>query len=300
MRAEHFEQGLIRFWEWFTTGGVVVLLTVTAMFVLLSMLKRGVARLQKFLEGSFPEPAQIKRASTLTHVVGDSLRVVIVLVGSLTVLDQLGINLAPLLMAAGVGGIAIGFGAQSLVKDVLTGFFILLENQIRVGDVVTVADTTALVEEVRLRSTRLRDLSGKVYVIPNGLIDKVTNWTKDFSFAVFDMGVAYREDVDEVMKVIADVGAELQRDAVFGKDVLEPLEMLGVDQLADSAVIIKFRIKTLPGRQWAILREMNRRVKNAFDAQGIEIPFPHRTLYWGALKDGTAPPVYVAEKAKAS
>lgn len=300
MGGEQFEQGLIRFWEWITTGGVLVFLILIVMMVSLSFLKRGVQRLQKILEGAFPDPAQVKRANTLTHVIGDTLRVVIVLVGTLMALAQLGINLAPLLMAAGVGGIAIGFGAQSIVKDVITGFFILLENQIRVGDVVTVADITALVEEVRLRTTRLRDLSGRYHIIPNGMIDKVSNWTRGFSFAVFDMGIAYREDADEVMAVIKNLGAELKEDPVFAPDILEPLEMLGVDQFADSAVVIKFRIKTIPGRQWAITREMNRRMKQAFDTKGIEIPFPHRTIYWGALKDGSAPPVYVAEKAKAS
>jgi small conductance mechanosensitive channel len=213
------------------------------------------------------------------------------------ILSELGIDLGPLLMAAGIGGVAIGFGAQSLVKDIISGFFILLENQIRVGDVVTASGTTALVEEVRLRTIRMRDLSGNVHIIPNGMIDKVTNWTKEYSYYVFDLGIAYRENVDAVMALIKEIGATLQIDPEFGPKILEPLEMLGVDSFADSSVVIKFRIKTIPINQWAVGREMNRRIKNAFDERGIEIPFPHRTLYWGEPKEGIAPPLQVARQA---
>ncbi|MEE9233264.1 MAG: mechanosensitive ion channel family protein [Nitrospirales bacterium] len=279
--------------NWFLTGGVRVILILVAIFLGLFLLRRALAKLQKFLEGSLPDTAKIKRARTLTHVLGDVVRLIIVVVGALMLLSELGIDLTPLLMAAGVGGIAIGFGAQSLVKDVLTGFFILFENQIRVGDVVTIAGTTAFVEEVRLRTTRMRDLSGNYHIIPNGLIDKVTNWTKDFSYYVFDMGVAYREDVDKVMDLIKEIGAELQADPEFGPSIVEPLEMLGVDQFADSAVVIKFRFKTKPIKQWTIGREMNRRIKKAFDARDIEIPFPHMTVYWGLPKEGNPPALHV-------
>ncbi len=215
------------------------------------------------------------------------------------ILSEVGIDMKPLLAAAGLGGLAIGFGAQSLVKDIITGFFILLENQIRVGDVVEIAGVGGLVEEVKLRTITLRDLEGNVHIVPNGAVDKVKNYTHLYSYYLFNIGVSYREDTDEVAAVLKEVGADLQADPEFGPDILEPLEMLGVDQFADSAVIIKCRIKTEPIKQWRIGREMNRRIKKAFDARGIEIPFPHRTLYWGEPKQGTPPPLYVARTGEA-
>jgi small conductance mechanosensitive channel len=158
---------------------------------------------------------------------------------------------------------------------------------VRVGDVVVIGGTGGLVEAITLRTLVLRDLAGNVHVIPHGGVDKVTNMTKDYSRCVFDVGIAYREDPDEVMQILKEIADELQRDPAYGPDILEPLEMLGVDKLDDSAVIIKCRIMTKPIQQWRIAREMNRRIKKTFDARGIEIPFPHRTLYWGVAKDGT-------------
>lgn len=247
----------------------------------LSLLKQVIARFRYAYEGTLPGPAQLKRADTLAHVIRDVARAFILVVGAMMILSEVGIALKPLLAAAGLGGLAIGFGAQSLVKDMISGFFILLENSVRVGDVVEVAGVSGLVEEVRLRTITLRDLSGNVHVVPNGLVDKVKNMTKVFSYYLFDIGVAYREDIDEVMAVLIAIAAELQADPSFGPDILEPLDMLGVDQFADSAVIIKCRIKTKPMEQWRIGREMNRRIKKTFDAKGIEMPFPHRTIYWG-------------------
>ncbi len=280
--------------QWLTTSGLRVLAVGFGMLVLLSVARGTTSRLRKMLQGALPSNEQIKRAETLTHVVQDVARVLIVAVGSLMILSELGLNVAPLLAAAGIGGLAIGFGAQSLVKDMITGFFILLENQIRVGDVVEIAGVGGVGEEVRLRTIRLRDLSGNFHIVPNGSVDKVMNYTYLYSYYLFDVGVAYREDVDEVMAVLKDVGAELQTDPKFNSDILEPLEMLGVDQFADSAVIIKCRIKTQPIQQWRIGREMNRRIKKAFDAKGIEIPFPHRTIYWGEPKGGMPPPLHLA------
>ena len=284
-----------RSFEWLSSSGLRVLIIFIAMIVLLSIVKRAMERFRRLYEGKLPGPAQVKRADTLTHVVRDVARVVVFAVGGMMVLSEIGVELAPLLAAAGLGGLAIGFGAQSLVKDVISGFFILLENSVRVGDVVEVAGVGGLVEEVKLRTITLRDLSGNVHVIPNGVIDKVKNMTKVYSYYLFDVGIAYREDVDEVMAVLKSIAAELQADPEFNDDILEPLEMLGVDQFADSAVIIKCRIKTKPIKQWRVGREMNRRIKKTFDAKGIEIPFPHQTIYWGEPKQGIAPPLYTAQ-----
>ncbi len=190
-------------------------------------------------------------------------------------------------------GVAVGFGAQQLVRDIINGFFILLDDQIRVGDVVDIAGKSGLVETVNLRMTTLRDAGGNVHFVRNGEITVVTNMTKEFSRYVFDIGVAYRENVDEVIRVIQLVDEDMRRDPVFQQDILEPIEVLGLDKFADSAVIIKARTKTRPLRQWAVGREFNRRLKMKFDEMGIEIPFPHMTLYAGVGKDGTAPSLNV-------
>ncbi len=284
--------------HWLATSGLRIVVIVLALIILLYLLKRTTGKLSQVLQGKLPTPSQIKRADTLTHVIRDVGQTAIAGVGGLLILSELGVHLGPLLAAAGIGGLAIGFGAQSLVKDMISGFFILLENQVRVGDVVEIAGVGGLVEEVRLRTIWLRDLAGNVHVVPNGSVDKVKNYTYKFSYYVFDISVAYREDVDNVMGVLHDVGEELRADPTFGPAILEPLEMLGVDHFADSAVVIKCRIKTQPIKQWSIGREMNRRIKKAFDARGIEIPFPHRTIYWGEPKQGMPPPLYIAKTAE--
>ena len=285
---------LDRSFEWVSTSGVRVVLIAIGMIVLFTLLHRLVERFRCLYEGRLSGAAERKRADTLTHVIRDVARVVIFAVGGMMILSEVGVDLKPLLAAAGLGGLAIGFGAQSLVKDVISGFFILLEDSVRVGDVVEIAGVGGFVEEVTLRTIVLRDLSGSIHVIPNGNIATVKNMTQLYSYYVFDIRLAYRENVDEVMALLKTIAEGLREDPDFAGDILEPLEMLGVDQFAESAVIIKCRIKTKPIQQWRIGREMNRRIKNTFDARGIEMPFPHHTLYWGAPKHGTPPPIYVA------
>jgi small conductance mechanosensitive channel len=200
---------------------------------------------------------------------------------ALLVLVELGINIGPLIAGAGVVGLAVGFGAQELVRDVITGFFLLLENHIRVGDVAIVNGTGGLVESIGLRTICLRDMSGTVHVFQNGKIDTVANMTKEWSAIVFDVGVAYKEDTDKVAELMKKVADEMQAEPEYKDKILEPLEIFGVDSFGDNAVVIKARFKTLPIQQWSVGREYRRRLKYAFDRAGIEIPFPHRTLYWG-------------------
>ncbi|MDQ2694858.1 MAG: mechanosensitive ion channel, partial [Pseudomonadota bacterium] len=229
------------------------------------------------------------RTRTLLTVTRNALFVILLVVSVLLVLAELGVNITPLLAGAGVLGIAVGFGAQKLVQDVITGVFILFEDLISVGDVVNVGDKGGLVEAVSIRNVRLRGLDGTVHTVPYSAIGTISNLTKDFSYYVFDVGVAYREDVDQVMEVLKDIGRNLQADSQFAALILEPLEILGVDAFQDSAVLIKARIKTLPIKQWTVGREFNRRMKKRFDELGIEIPFPHRTLYFGVDRSGDAP-----------
>jgi small conductance mechanosensitive channel len=194
-------------------------------------------------------------------------------------------------------GLAVGFGAQDLVRDVVSGFFILIEDQIRVGDVVQLGDKGGLVESVNLRMTVLRDLEGNVHYVTNGSIGTVTNKTKEFSRYVFDVGVAYREDVDEVTDIMRKVDEDMRKDPEFSPKILEPLEVLGLNEFGDSAIVVRGRTKTTPGSQWSIGREFNRRLKKAFDAKNIEIPFPHVTVYMGQDKKGDAPPLFLAGQA---
>lgn len=230
------------------------------------------------------------RVKTLLPLLRNAVRIVLVVIASLMVLAELGMNIAPLLAGAGVVGLAVGFGAQSLVKDLITGVFILMEDSMAVGDVVTLGTHTGVVESLTVRTVSLRDLTGTVHVLPWGEVSSVMNMTKDFSFAVMDVGVAYREDVDTVIEALKEVGADLQQDAEYGAVMLAPLEVLGLDSFGDSAVNIRVRFKTLPGKQWWARREFNRRMKQLFDAREIEIPFPHQTVYFGVDKAGKAPP----------
>ncbi len=244
--------------------------------------------------GSSDTPIEAqKRFDTLNAVFRYILFISTLAVATIMVLQEFGIQIGPMLAAAGIVGVAVGFGAQHLVKDIISGFFIIFEDQIRVGDVVQIAGKGGLVESVSLRKIILRDLSGNVHYIPNGTIDVVTNMTKDYSMYVFDIGVAYREDVDEVIEVIKAVDEDVRKDEKFANDILAPIEILGLDQFADSAVIIKARTKTKPIKQWTVAREFNRRLKKAFDAKNIEIPFPHVTLYMGEDKKNQSPPMNV-------
>ena len=222
-----------------------------------------------------------KRTETLARIVEATLRVVILTGAFLMVLKQVGIEIAPLLAGAGVVGLAVGFGAQNLVKDVIGGFFILFENHMNVGDVVEIAGARGLVESINLRVTVLRDLEGKVHIVPNGEIGVVINMTREWSRAVLDIGVAYKENVDRVIELLEEVGEGMQKDETFGKLILEPLEVLGLDSFGDSSVNIKVMMKTMPIEQWKVAREFRKRVKKIFDERGIEIPFPHRTIYIG-------------------
>jgi len=230
------------------------------------------------------------RVRTLLPLLRKALFMFLSLMVVLITLSEIGIDIAPLLAGAGVIGLAIGFGAQKLVQDVITGIFMLLEDAIAVGDVVSVAGISGQVEDLSIRSIRLRDLSGAVHTVPFSSVETVTNMTKDFSYAVLDVGVAYREDTDRVVEVCRELAEELRGELPYAIDILEPMEVLGVDKFADSAVIIKVRIKTRPIRQWAIAREFNRRMKKRFDALGIEIPFPYRTIQLLAEGQKAEPP----------
>ena len=230
-----------------------------------------------------------QRARTLLPLARNALRAVVGVIAALMILSEIGLDIAPVLAGVGVAGLAIGFGAQTMVRDIITGLFILLEDSVAVGDVVTAGGHTGTVEAITIRTIRLRDLQGHVHTVPFSSVDTVSNMTKEFSYYLIDMGVAYREDYDEVVAVMREVGAELQQDPEHGPNMLEPLEVMGLNSFGDSAVIVRARLKTKPLTQWMTGREYNRRLKAAFDARGIEIPFPHTQIYFGEDKQGRSP-----------
>ncbi len=248
--------------------------------LLITGLERDVALRMLAARTTSPGEAE-KRVSTLGRICRSVLYLLTITVAGMMILERVGMDINPILAGAGVVGLAVGFGAQNLVKDVISGLFFIIENRIRVGDVAILNGTGGLVEQVNLRTTVLRGLDGTIHVFPNGSIGSLSNMTHEFSYYLFNVGVAYKEDTDRVTAVLKEIGDEMLRDEAYKDFILEPLEILGVDQFADSAVIIKARFKTVPIKQWLVGREMNRRIKKRFDEEGIEIPFPHRTFYFG-------------------
>ncbi len=270
-------------------SGLRIVLIVALAWLSIRVLQRIVRGVRVRVSARLGGVESARRAETVGRVLRYLIALVVGAVAFMLVMAEIGISLAPILGAAGVVGLAIGFGAQSLVKDYFTGFFLLFEDQIRTGDVVNIAGIGGLVEDITLRHVRLRDYDGNVHFVPNSLITSVTNMSRSFAHAVMDIGVAYREDVDEVIDVMRDVGAALRGDERFASTILDDLEVAGVERLDDSAVVLRCRFKVAPLQQWNVRREYFRRIKAAFDARGIEIPYPHVTVYAGVGKDGGAP-----------
>ncbi|HEX6209352.1 MAG TPA: mechanosensitive ion channel family protein [Methylomirabilota bacterium] len=267
-------------------SGARILLVLLAGYLGLRFLGVALGRLEEMLvrAGARTEVvpgATRKRVTTLTGLLRTLANVVVWAIAGVIALDQLGLDVTPILAGAGIVGLAVGFGAQNMVRDLISGFFLVLEDQVRVGDVAVVNGTGGLVEAITFRTIVLRDLAGVVHVVPNGTISTLANMTKDWSGYVIDVGVAYKEDTDRVVAVMTEVAEEMRKDVRLGPMILEPIEVFGVDDFKESEVTIKARLKTVPIQQWAVGREYRRRLKKAFDARGIEIPFPHRSLYVG-------------------
>ncbi len=267
------------------------LLVILVVFILITLAVKVILwRLESYIinklkkKGALQAEAE-KRVNTITGVFNKFVYVILWVVGFIIILGHLGGSTSPLVAAVGVLGLAFSFGAQSLVKDIINGLFIILENQVRVGDVAIINGTGGFVEAINLRTIISRDLTGTVHVFPNGYINAIANLTKEWSAFVFDIRVAYKEDVDNVISVIKEVAEGLRNDDVFGEKIIEPAEVFGLDQFGDSAIVIKGRLKTFPLQQWAVAREFNRRIKMEFDRRGITIPFPHRRVYLGKPSD---------------
>jgi len=273
--------------EWIVTELPGLLIIIVAIFIIFRVFSFSLNKVKKTLiahaqKDKDKDAGEVeKRINTLVGILRGLVKIVLWTIFLMIALKKFGVDIGPILASVGIIGVAVGFGAQELVRDFISGFFILLENQVRTGDVAVINGTGGLVEKIEMRTITLRDFSGTVHVFQNGKINTLSNMTREWSAMVFDIGVAYKENVDEVMKVMREVGEELQNDENFKKAFLEPIEIFGLDSFGDSAIVIKARIKTKPIQQWTVGREYRKRLKEAFDAKNIEIPFPHTTVYWG-------------------
>ena len=279
---------------------IAIIITIGAVFAIIEMSNFLSDYLLKE-EGKGEEKKPVtQKTKTLVPIVRTSVNIAAGFIGGIVILDRVGVNTTPILAGAGIVGLAVGFGAQTLVKDLINGLFILFEESVRVGDYVDLGKNDGIVEAVGLRTVKLRDVNGNFHVVPNSSIDTITNMSKDFSRTVIDVGVAYREDVDQVMEILREIGEGMQKDPEHGKSILEPIEIFGLQKFDDSAVIVRARLTTKPLKQWGLKREFNLRLKRVFDERGIEIPFPHRTVYMGEPKEGPSAPLHVRlEESKA-
>ena len=283
--ASFWESLLSSFISWSINVVPTLILVLFLYLIAKRTLRFTTNKIQVRLKAKYEKKAKLeegKRVNTLIGIVKGILNIALAAIFVLIFLQELGIDIAPLLAGAGIIGLAVGFGAQELVRDFISGFFMLLENQLRVGDIVKINDTRGVVEGIELRTITLRDVSGTVHIFQNGKINSLSNMTKEWSGAVFDIGVAYKENTDHVISVMKEVAEDLRGSDDFKDLMLEPMEVFGLDNFGDSAIVIKARIKAVPGKQWFVGREYRKRLKAAFDKVGIEIPFPHRTIYWGS------------------
>jgi len=283
--------------SWFlaVAGSVALILFIT--LISLRLVRFLTGRLHVFIKShtaANPDPQEAleaeKRLQTLMGIVHSGLKVTIWVVASMMILRKVGIDIAPIIAGAGIVGLAVGFGAQELVRDFISGFFMLLENQVRSGDMAVVNGTGGVVERVGLRTIVLRDVSGVVHIFQNGKINTLANMTKEWSAVVFEISVSYKENTNTVSQIIEEVASQIQKQAPWDAWILQPIEVFGVESFGESSVVIKARIKTIPSRQHEVGREFRRCLKLAFEEKGIEIPYPHRTLVWGADQSATPKP----------
>jgi len=271
-----------RILPWVLSSGVKIIFILVGGSIVIQILKtvieKTVRRLVRQREGT-SKLSEEKRENTLIRVFNNAIKIIIWLIAVLMALSEAKVNIGPLLAAAGVAGIAFGFGGQYLIRDLITGFFIILENQYRVGDVVTIAGISGKVENINLRMTILRDLDGTVHNIPNGEIKTSSNLTKDYSKINLNIGVDYNTDLEKLERVINRVGLDLANDSNWKEKIRSAPEFLRVNELADSAIIVKIVAEVEPLEQWAVAGELRKRLKIAFDKEGIEIPFPQRVIH---------------------
>jgi len=267
---------------WLVSHGIkIVIIGITAwlLIVILSKIIRKAVRVAVVPDINMPPEAEKKREDTLIHIFNGALKIVIIVLALMMILQEIGLEIGPLLAGAGILGLAFGFGGQYLIRDIITGLFIILENQYRIGDVVNIDGTSGSVEDITLRLTTLRDLDGTMHHIPHGDIKRASNLSKKFARINLNMSVAYNTDLEHVIRVINKTGNELAEDPLYREFILKPPQFLRVNDFADSAIIVKILGETKPLKQWEITGELRKRLKVAFDKEGIEIPFPQRVIH---------------------
>lgn len=269
--------------EWLVSHGIRIAIIIVGAYIGVKVLHRVIHKaIWRYVTQGYEGKgtvAQEKRMNTLHDIASSALNIGALILVGLMVLSEIGIDIGPLIAAAGVAGIAVGFGGQYLIRDVIAGLFIVLEDQFRVGDVVKIAGVSGLVEDISLRDTVLRDLDGIQHFVPNGEITIASNMTKFWSRAHLNIGVAYDTDIDKAIKILNDVGSSMSEDADWKDKIKKPIEVVGVDNFGDSSIDIKVLGDTEPGEQWAVMREYRKRLKSEFDSAKIEIPFPQRTVH---------------------
>jgi small-conductance mechanosensitive channel len=272
-------------WNWLLTSGLHIAIIALGALVGYRFLRVLTTRLENLIAGAAPTDEEAQRARTLARVIHDTALVAMAIIAGLMILRELGLDITPLIAGAGVAGVALGLGAQTLIRDIIGGFFILMEDQFAVGDSIQVGNIAGGVEKMTLRATFLRDLEGTLHVIPNGEIRIVSNRTKNWSRAMVDLGVAYEEDIGRVMAALGKIGHDLYQDEEFAPLLLEEPTVTGVEALGDWAVTVRIMAKTRPGKQWAVARELRRRIKESFEREGIEMPYPRQEILMHPLNE---------------
>jgi small-conductance mechanosensitive channel len=267
---------------WLASHGFKIIIILAGTYIVNKILSRIIIRAVRIAvvpDGTMSKEAEIKREDTLIRIFNGALRVSLITLMILMVLQEIGVQIGPILAGAGIVGLAFGFGGQYLIRDLIAGLFIILENQYRIGDVINVGSTGGLVEDISLRKTTLRDMDGTVHHVPHGEIKEVSNMSKDFARVHLDIGIAYNTNLEHAIEVINRVGKELAEDAAFKDSIISAPKFLRVNDFADSAVMVKVLGDTKPLKQWEITGEFRKRLKIAFDKEGIEIPFPQRVVH---------------------
>lgn len=267
---------------WLLTHGVKILLIAIGTYILNKFLKRTIdkiVRIAVVADKYLSKQAEEKREDTLISIFTWASRIIILFIATLMILQEFGIQIGPILAGAGIIGLAVGFGGQYLIRDIISGFFIILENQYRIGDIVKFDGTGGLVEDISMRMTTLRDLDGTVHHIPHGEIKKVSNFSKDFARINLNIGIGYSSNLDHVITIVNKVGDELSQDPQWKEFIIKSPQFLRVDDFADSSIVIKILGETQPLKQWEVTGELRKRIKIVFDNEGIEIPFPQRVIH---------------------
>jgi small conductance mechanosensitive channel len=267
---------------WLLDHGIKILFIAVFAYLINIIIGRIIiraVRLTVVRDENMSEEAEVKREETLIHIFKNALRIIMIILAILMILQEAGLKIGPILAGAGIVGVAVGFGGQYLIKDIITGLFMIIENQYRIGDIVNIDGTSGVVQDITMRKTTLRDLDGTVHHINHGSITLVSNLSKDFARVNFNIGISYDTDLDHLIKVIDRTGMELAEDPGFKDNIISPPRFLRVEEFADSAIVVKILGDTRPLKQWEVAGEMKKRLKIAFDREGIEIPFPQTVIH---------------------